>query len=331
MFNSIKTSLIFILIIFVIGVFGYHYIEGWSLVESVYMTVITLSTTGFQELKPLSTAGRIFTVFLIIFAVTFLFYAIGNMNIAIFENKIFRNRKMQKKIDQLKDHYIICGFGRMGEKISSELKQRKKQFVILEKREECVEFLEKHNDYLYIKGDATTDENLVLAGIEKARGLVAVLGKDVDNLFAVLSARQLNKDLKIIARAEEENSREKLIKAGANRVVLPYEIGGFRIAQVLIKPSVIDYFDELFTRKDLGLHIEELKISEKSGLAGKNLTDTNIRSEMNIIIIAIYRNDGGIIYNPRSDTELMINDTLIVIGESSELLKLEKLTKNEKN
>jgi len=285
------------------------------------MTVITLSTTGYKEVFPLSPSGRILTMVLILFGITIFLYALREINLILFAGKFFQDRKMQKKINQLQNHYIICGYGRMGTKIVQELEKRKKPFVVLEKELDNPEHLENHQ---YIAGDATEDENLIKAGIHKAEGLVSVLSTDIANTFTTLSARGLNPSLKIIARAEEESSKEKLLKAGANRVVLPYEIGGYRITQALLRPTVVDFVDEVFSRSDLGLEIEEVKINKESNLNGKSIAQSKIRSDFNTIIVGIYRSFGKLIYNPGSETMIEEEDNLIVIGERDKLDKLQE-------
>jgi voltage-gated potassium channel len=285
------------------------------------MTVITLSTTGYKEVFPLSWAGKVLTMVLIIFGITIFLYALREINLLLFEGKFFQERKMQKKINELENHYIICGYGRMGTKIAQELRKRNKPFVILEKDLDNPENLE---NYQYINGDATEDENLIKAGILKAKGLVSVLSTDIANTFTTLSARGLNPSLKIIARAEEESSKEKLIKAGASRVVLPYEIGGYRITQALLRPTVVDFIDEVFSRSDLGLEIEEVKIKKSSNFNGKSIAESKIRSDFNTIIVGIYRESGKLIYNPGSETMIEEGDDLIVIGEREKLDKLQE-------
>lgn len=318
--------LLLVVVLFLLGITGYSLIEDWSLLDSLYMTVITLSTTGYKEVYPLSEAGKVFTMILIIFGITIFLYALREFNLLLFEGKFFQDRKMQKKINQFENHYIICGYGRMGKKIAQELYKRKTPFVILEKELENPKQMEK---YQYIAGDATEDENLIKAGIQKAKGLVSVLSSDIANTFTTLSARGLNPSLKIIARAEDESSREKLLKAGADRVVLPYEIGGYRITQALLRPIVVDFIDEVFSRSDLGLGIEEVKIVEESKLVGKSIAESEIRSDFNTIIVGIYRDSGKLIYNPRSDTMIEKKDILIVIGEIKKLDKLQEKA-NEK-
>ncbi len=321
-----KRILLLVVLLFLLGITGYSLIEDWNLLDSLYMTVITLSTTGYKEIYPLSDAGKIFTMILIIFGITIFLYVLREFNLLLFEGKFFKERKMQKKINQHENHYIICGYGRMGKKIAQELYKRKTPFVILEKELDSSKQLE---NYQYIAGDATEDENLIKAGIHKAKGLVSVLSSDIANTFTTLSARGLNPSLKIIARAEDESSREKLLKAGANRVVLPYEIGGYRITQALLRPTVVDFIDEVFSRSDLGLGIEEVKIVEESKLVGKSIAESEIRSDFNTIIVGIYRSSGKLIYNPRSDTMIEKEDNLIVIGEIKKLDKLQEKA-NEK-
>ena len=314
--------------LFFIGTAGYSMIEGWGIFDSLYMTVITLSTTGFKEFQPLSPLGRIFTMFLIILGVSFLFYAVGKINYVIFEEQIFRKGKMKKQIKKIKDHYIICGHGKMGEKITSELYSRHKSFVVIEKDEDHIIHI-KDKNYSYIHGDATEDDVLISAGIKNAIGLVAVLSNDIANVYATLTARGLNDKLKIIVRADDESSRQKLLKAGADKVILPYELSGFRITQALLKPKVLDYMDELFSLPDLGLQIEEIYIGDKSKLIGKTLANSGLRGKLNVIILSIYRSDGKLIYNPRSETEIQLGDTLVVIGEISELKTLEEIADYE--
>jgi voltage-gated potassium channel len=321
MSKEIKRILLLVIILFLLGVSGYSLIEDWNLLDSLYMTVITLSTTGYKEIYPLSIGGRILTMFLIIFGITIFLYALREVNLLLFEGKFFQERKMQKKIKQLEAHYIICGYGRMGKKIAQELHARKTPFVILEKQIDSTEQLE---GYQYILGDATEDESLLNAGILKAKGLVAVLISDIANTFTTLSARGLNSSLTIIARAEEESSKEKLLKAGADRVVLPYEIGGYRITQALLRPTVVDFIDEVYFQTDLGLEIEEIKINNISNLIGKSIADSRIRDDFNTIIVGIYKSSGKLIYNPGSETVIEAEDNLIVIGERIKLLKLQE-------
>jgi voltage-gated potassium channel len=323
MFKDLKNVILIVLLLFIGGSVGYSLIEDWNLFDSLYMTIITVSTTGYEEVFPLSTTGRVFTMILVIFGISFLFYALGNLNVFLFERNIFRNKKMQNRINRLSGHYIICGYGRIGKKIAQELEKRNKRFVVIEINDLHLHDIQE--SYLYLQADATEDQNLIKAGIENAVGLVAVMGSDASNMFTTLSARGLNNKLKIIAQAEEENSRQKLEKAGADRVILPYEIGGYRIIQALLRPTVLEYMDEIFSRSDIGLEFEEIKISENSEIANKSLADLSLRRELNIIIVGIYRAGTKWIYNPRSDAQLHAGDILIAIGETNDLSKMQKL------
>jgi voltage-gated potassium channel len=309
--------------LFIGGSIGYSVIEDWNLFDSLYMTIITVSTTGYKEVFPLSMMGKIFTMFLVIFGISFLFYALGKLNIFLFERNIFRNKKMQTRINRLNMHYIICGFGKIGKKIAQELENRNQKFVVIESDD--IHLQDIQESYLYLHADATEDQSLIKAGIERAAGLVAVMGSDASNMFTTLSARGINNNLKIIAQAEEENSRQKLLKAGADRVILPYEIGGYRIIQALLRPTVLEYMDEIFSRTDIDLEFEEIKIAENSAIMDKTLADLSIRRELNIIIIGIYRAGTEWIYNPKSDAQLHAGDILIAIGEKDDLTKMQKL------
>jgi voltage-gated potassium channel len=320
--SQLGKIIILISILFVGGSLGYFLIEGWSYLDSFYMTVITLSTTGYKEVYPLSPSGRVLTMVLIVLGISVLFYALRELNLFIFEGNFFWERKMQKQLNQLHDHYIICGFGRMGKKIVQELEKRNEPYVVIEND---TEMFDPNQELMILQGDATEDDDLLKAGIKKAKGLVSVLSTDIANTFTTLSARGLNPDLKIIARAEEESSKGKLIKAGANRVILPYEIGGFRIMQALLKPTVVDYIDEVFSRSDIGLEIEEIKIMEGSKLIGKTISESQIRSSFNTIIVGIYRADSQLTYNPRPDITLESQDNLIVIGEHEKLEQLQDI------
>lgn len=320
--KQFRYIMLLVIILFLGGSAGYYFLEDWPFLDSLYMTIITLSTTGFKEVHPLSPGGQMLTMVLIIFGISILLYAIREFNIVLFEGKYFRERKMQKKISQLENHYIICGFGRMGKKIAQELSKREETFVIIEKEIADQDEIEQ---YLFFTGNATEDDCLIKTGINKAKGLVSVLSSDIANTYTTLSARQLNPNLKIIARAEEESSKEKILKAGADRVILPYEIGGFRITQALLKPTVMEYIDEIFSRSDMGLEIEEILLAKGSILVEKTIADSNIRNAYNIIIVGISRNKTGLIYNPRPDTKLMADDILIVIGEREDLTKLEEI------
>ena len=228
---------------------------------------------------------------------------------------------MTKQLQLLNNHYIVCGFGRMGKKICEELEANNASFVVIEKDNREIENLKEQN-YLFIEGDATEDEVLLQAGIKQAKGLVAVLPTEAENVFTTLSARVLNQKVFIVSRAVEEETESKLIKAGANRVVKPYEIGGHRMTQVLLRPGVVDFIDIIAREKRFALQIEEIDVKQGSSLVGKILAESTIRNKLNIIIVAIFRSDGQVVYNPQSNEVISENSKLIVIGEDKNIREL---------
>ena len=231
---------------------------------------------------------------------------------------------MEKKLRVLSEHYIICGYGRMGKKICEELSANKASFVVIENDKEQIENL-NHHDYIYIQGDATDDETLQKACIKEAKGLVAVLRSEAENVFTTLSARVLNPEIFIVSRAVEEGTESKLLKAGANRVVKPYEIGGHRMSQVLLRPGVVEFIDIIARDKRIDLKIEEIEVNPGSPLVGQKLIEAPIRNKLNIIIVAIFRTDGDVIYNPQSNVVIEENTKLIVIGEENNISELIKI------
>ncbi len=323
--DQVKIGILILVAIILFGTIGYEIIEEeWSVLDSFYMTVITISTTGFKEVKDLSEAGRIFTIFLIISGVITIAYIGGKFAQFILETQLLRRNKMSKKIDLIGNHYIVCGYGRMGREICDGLRESNAPFVIVENDEKKIEVL-KSKAMLFVQGDATHDEVLFAAGIERAKGLVAVLRTDAENVFATLSAKELNKNIYVVARAIEDGSESKLKKAGADRVVLPYELGGTRMVQLLLRPGVIDFIDGLAKDKTRSISLEEISVPFTSPLAGKTLVESPVRRELNIIIVAVHKNNGQFIYNPKSTTIIEGGDKLIAIGEQTDLTKLTDL------
>ena len=322
--RQIKFGLGTLLLVIISGTLGYVLLEGWGFFDSLYMTIISITTTGFQEVHPLDHTGRVLTIVIIISGVITVAYIGGRVAQLLLETYLFRRRRMAKKLSTLRNHYIICGFGRMGKKICQELADNNAPFVVVEKDEDEIDFL-RNLGFLYVEGDATNDEVLVAAGIKHARGLVAVLPSEAENVFTTLSARVLNPDIFIVSRAVEEETESKLIKAGANRVVKPYEIGGHRMAQVLLRPGVVDFIDIIARGKRIDLNIEEVEVKKGSSLVGQTLAKSPIRNTLNIIIVAIFSGEGKVIYNPRSNTEIKGGDRLIVIGEEKNIRNLIQL------
>jgi voltage-gated potassium channel len=308
------------------GTAGYMLLEGWNFIDALYMTVITLASVGFKEVHDLSTFGRIFTIIIIIGGVGTVAYALSAGAKIILEGElqeVYGRRRLEKKIKELKDHYIVCGYGRMGKIICRELREKNIKFVIVEKQPDMHQ---ENKDLLIFPGDATKDEVLKELGIEKAKGLVSVLPTDAENLFVVLSARGLNPNLFIVARAGEEGSEKKLVRAGADKVVSPYHIGGLRIAHTVLKPAVVDFIEFATKSGNIDLQMEEILIKESSELIGKSLDECGIGRELGIIIVAIKKPNGEMKFNPTFKSAIKTGDTLIALGESSKLKNLEDMS-----
>jgi voltage-gated potassium channel len=329
--KRIINVLIVLITIFLCGVAGYALIEEWSILDSLYMTIITLTTVGFMEVQPLSQAGRVFTIFLLVIGFSVIFYGLGTITVFIVEGElvtILRRRKMQKKISKLKDHYIICGCGDMGKHVINEFVKTRRPFVFIEKNESEVQgIIEKNEKIMYIIGDASTDAVLLDAGIENAKGLITTFTSDKDNLFVVLTARSLNSGIRIVTRCMEEESEHKLKTAGADSVVSAHAIGGLRMASEMLRPTVVSFLDVMLRDREGGLRIEETIISPESKIRGKTIKEANILGEIGLIIIAIKDGETGqYIYNPQSDLQVKENDILIVLGRVEQVSRLREYT-----
>ena len=313
------------------GTAGYMIIEEWDFSDALYMTVITLASVGYKEVHELSFPGRIFTIIIIVLGVGTVAYALSAGAKIILEGElqeIYGRKRLEKKIKELKDHYIICGYGRMGKIICRELKNKDVEFVIVEKEPSV---LKGNEAVLILQGDATKDETLKELGIEKAKGLISVLPSDAENLFVVLSARVLNPKLLIVARAGEEGSEQKLLRAGADKVISPYHIGGLRIAHTVLKPAVVDFIEFATKTGNLDLQMEEIKIQEGSGLIGQTLDECGIGRELGIIIVAIKQADNEMKFNPTFRSVIKDGDTLIALGEIAKLKMLEEMAMHRKS
>ncbi len=298
------------------GTAGYMCVENYSFIEALYMTVITLSTVGFDEVRTLDNAGRIFTMILILMGVSFVAFSLAYFSQILLDGNLleaYRRRKLKKKLDRLENHFIICGYGEMGEIIVGELNKHKIPVAIIDSDESVLGRLSEKG-LIYMSGDATDEENLIAAGIQRAKGLVSVVTKDSENVFIVLTARDLNKDLHIFARASSPGTDKRLLKAGADRVVSPYAIGAIRLAHNILRPTVTDFLELALSGEGMELSMEEVHIPQNSKLAGLELMDSGVRSNYDLIVMAIKRSDGAMIFNPAPQETLQAGDTLVAIG-----------------
>jgi voltage-gated potassium channel len=308
------------------GTLGFIFIDHYPPFDAFYMTLITVSTVGYAEVHPLSHAGRIFNSFLIFFGVTIMLLAVGGMTQAIIElelNQTFAKRRNKKMINSLHDHYVVCGFGRVGRGAAYELQRAGVPFLVVDKDEDRVEWAIK-SGMLAVLADATNDETLKDAGVLRAKGLIATLSSDADNLFVILSAKSLNSSLLMSARVSSEQSENKMRLAGANYVFAPYDITGNRMAQVMLKPHVFQFID--FTTKGMGLDvgIEQVRVPGSSEFVSKSLLEMQVRKELGVIVLAIRKSDGRMLFNPPAEAEIEGGDYLIVMGEAANLQRFEQ-------
>ena len=307
------------------GTAGFHFIFGWQWLDAFYMVVTTLTTIGYQEIHPLSSGGRVFNLALIFFGVALVFLSIGALTQALLEFELrsfFGRRKMERDIGRLTDHYIICGAGRVGRSAARELARRPVPFVIIEQNEAKAQ--RYGDDWLTLVGDATQEQTLRQAQIDRARGLVAATTTDATNLYIVLTARGLNPRLKIIARASEEDAEKHLLTAGADSVVSPYSFAGHRIAQSFLRPHVVSFLDTATTHLGMDLELGEICVGQDSAFAGKTIEGSRIRQDRGVIILAIKR-ELGMRFNPSPDDRIEPGDYLIAMGEPSQLRQLEQM------
>jgi len=313
-----------LLLVMAAGTAGYHFIEGWPWFDGFYMVVTTLTTIGYQEVHPLSHAGRVFNVFVILAGVSLLLLGVGALSQALLEFELqsfFGRRRMEREIGRLDGHYIICGMGRVGRSVARELARKPAPFVIIEHAETKRSHYAGEN-WLVIAGDATQEPVLRQAQIDRARGLIAATTTDATNLYIVLTARGLNPQLKIIARASEEAAEKHLLTAGADSVVSPYSFAGQRIAQSLLRPHVVSFLDTATTHLGMDLEIGQIQVTQESVFAGKTIEASRIRQDRGVIILAIKRQE-GMRFNPAPDERIQANDFLIAMGEPSQLRQLE--------
>ncbi|MFQ5778373.1 MAG: potassium channel family protein [Terriglobia bacterium] len=325
--RRIVQALSLIGVVLLLGATGFHYIEGWPWFDGLYMTLITITTVGYGETHPLSQSGKVFNAFLLLAAVVAGGLLIASFSHAMLEfefSNFLGRRRMERDLAKLENHYIICGAGRVGRTVAHELRAQGSPCVIIEKESSRAEWAAEEGIPVLI-GSGHTDDTLERARIQHARGLVAAVTSDADNLYIVLTARGMKPDLKIIARAGEEEATPKLLRAGATEVVSPYHFVGRRIANLLLHPHVLDFLEAAFGHKRLDMLLEEVRVSDASSLAGKSLTEATIQQQTGALLLGVKRADGAITFNPAPSTIIHPGDYLIAMGASDDLRKLESL------
>lgn len=325
--NIYIASALFLSVI-IIGISGYVIIEDYSFVNAFFMTVISITTVGFELVQPLSDIGKVFTAILIIFSFGVLGYFVSNLTKLFFEGVLknyFKEGKVKKTIGNLKGHVVVCGFGRNGKQVAAELSSSGTEFVILEKDTAILEKIKSETNYLYFEGDSTHEETLHAANLKNAKALITVMPNDADNLYVVLSAKEINPDLTIISRASDEKSISKLIRAGASKVIMPDKIGGQRMAKLVTQPDVVEFLEFIMTQgKDV--KIEEVACNDINlRFKDKSIRDFNIRNVSGANIVGLKQADGTLIFNPEPDFKISSNDKLFVLGTPEQIKILYKV------
>ena len=308
-------------LVFCLGVAGYMRVEGWSFFDSLYQVVITLSTVGFQEVYPLSRDGRILTMLLIVSGVGAFAYLVGTFTQVLVEGRLQQflgRRRMQKIIDSLSDHVIICGYGRIGAIVAREILAENVPAVIVENNPEVLRSLDEQG-IPYVAGDATADETLLAAGLRRAKTLVAALTQEAANVYVTLTARQLNPAVRIVARADATGHTQRLQRAGADQVLVPHLYGGVRMAQSVLRPTVTSFLELASSSGEADLQMEELQVTESSEIVNQNLIEARIRPRFNLIVIAVKKASGDMLFNPQPQAVLQPGDTMILVGRKDGL------------
>ncbi len=316
-----------IALVLITGTIGFSVIDGYPRFDAFYMTLITVSTVGYAEIHPLSQAGRVFNSFLIFFGVITMFFAIGAMTQSIIELELgeyFGKRRHKRMIDKLENHFIVCGYGRVGRNAAHELKRAGVPFVVVEREPERAERAIQAG-MLAVTADSTRDDTLRSVGVARARGLISALATDADNLFVILSAKNLNPKLFVATRAAEEEAEEKLRRAGADALFAPYTTAGYRLAQAVLRPHVFQFFDLATKGMGFDVDIEQVRVPEASEFAARSIEQMRIRHDLGVIVLGIRKSDGAMLFNPAAETVISGGDFLIVMGEPANLRTLENM------
>ena len=317
-----------LLAILIYGTLGYHIVQpAYSLFDSLYMTVITITTVGYQEIKPLSTGGRVFNLSVITLGWLGIFFVArmtGQMLIEGEVVKLFGRRRLDKRLSSISDHYIVCGFGRVGRVVCEEFWRHKAPFVVIERDSNLIDGI-RSKGYLYIEGDCTIDQTLLAAGLTRAKGLINAIPDVAEAVYTTLSARQHNPGLFIMARADSPNAEQMLKRAGADRVISPQVAAGTRMAMAALRPNVVDFMTVAALGDKSGLRIEEVRVPDGSRFIGQSFRDIDIRAKFGLNIIGVRKPDGQMLYNPTADYLISNGDTLIMVGENNQLFRIEEL------
>jgi len=305
-----------LLILFALGTAGYSFLEGWSWMDGFYMTFITLSTIGFQEIHNLSNLGRLFTLGLGITGIGLLTFVVARWAQLLVASERLQERRIMKQIDELSGHFIICGYGRVGQRLAEDLQAAGRSIVAVDMAEEAISTLQEEN-VLYVGGNAEKEETLDKAGIDRAHGLILALPEDSSNVFVALTARQMNPDLFILARTVDHDNQQKLLNAGADKVIAPSDVGADRMAQVVLRPNVDEFMGQILHAHSLSLKIDEVKVDRSAPLAGKSLAESDFRQQFDAVVIGIIDSDTReMTFNPTASTRINAGDILIVLGDA---------------
>jgi voltage-gated potassium channel len=324
-------TIIFLLILSIgFGITGYMVIESYSFLEAFYMTMITITTVGFKEVRPLSDGGRIFTIILLITDIGIFFYGVTSIAASIIEGEFknfFKHYNVNKKIEKLENHVIVCGYGRNGKQVCLELIDDRIPFIVIESRDEVISDIKQNENILFIEGDSTEEEILISAGIKRAKAIITTLPEDPDNVYVTLTSRELNPNIIIISRASVETSESKLKRAGANNVIMPEKIGGAHMAALVTKPDITEFFAHLTGQgSDISITFEELSLSNISeGYKNKSIKDLDIRNKTGANIIGLRMSDGKYVINPPADTIINRDSKLILLGSEKQISEMQKL------
>ena len=320
-----RLSVVLLTTVLALGTAGFVVIEGWNTFDALYMTITTVTTVGYGEIHPLSRAGRVFNIGVVIFGVATVLYTFSFLMARLVEGDLHQRwirRRRERMLDELDNHFIVCGYGRMGHIIAQEFARQSVPFVLVERdpgrMQEAIEA-----GFLAVEADASSEDVLQRVGISRARGFIAAVSTDADNVFAILTARLLRPDLFIIGRAETEDTKRKLIRAGADRVISPYQIGGLQLAQTALRPAVVDFVQLATSSDNLDLNMEQVQIGEDAPLAGRTIIEANLRQQFGVVVVGIQRASGAMEFNPPPESVMGVGDFLVVLGQAKNLRDLE--------